>query len=298
MRYLLLFFLAAIIPEVLTGSTPFWQLLNPFTLLGLMIIYGVPALMIREYVMSRGGGYRSVLVLGLLEGILVEGLAVNTFYSDKMGVLSSHGRFLGVNWVLAFYITLFHAIFSVLVPIMIFDTFYSGRLVSKLRAWYLVPVALIVLLFNLSEEVYRPSPVYWLLSLLMMGLVFAFYRKLGERRLPGPSLPPQLAYLYPSFYIILAFYGLAGRVHPLIHLLVWVPFFTTLYNALEDVDSWLFSRRLLLGLILVSFIVAIADNKGYVIPPALAFLLFVVYVDRRVMRRQGQSADSETLNAP
>ncbi len=281
-RLLLLMFLSATIPELLTGSTPFWNLLNPFTLAGLLIVYGIPAVLIREFVMSRGEGYRSVLLLGLLEGVLIEGMAVNTFYSDKLDTFSSYGRFLGVNWPWLFYLTIFHAVFSVLLPIMIFDSIYEGRFLSKVRQSYLIPVALMVLLFNLSEEVYKPSLAHRIFSLLLMGLLVLIYLKLRGKRLPGPSFPLTLAYLYPPALIIFAFFALAERVHPLVHVLVSVPFFTTLYNSLEDVDPWLVGRRLLLGMVLVSFFVAVADDKMYMAPPALAYLALTLYLDKRL----------------
>ncbi len=126
-----------------------------------MILYGFPALILREYVRRKGLGYHSLMFLGMLEGVLMEGLAVNTFYSDsqaKLDLFSSYGRIMGVNWNWALYLTFFHSIYSVLVPVMLVDSIYpDGSLTGEMPLSYMMAaVAGVTLLFNLSEDTYRP----------------------------------------------------------------------------------------------------------------------------------------------
>ena len=122
---LLLIFLSAGIPELLTGSTPYWQFINPPNLLILLTVYGLPAILYREIMIRWRLGYWELLLLGLIQGVYIEGILVNTFFDprmSKMGVFSTYGRFFFFYWSWAFYISFFHSIFSVTVPIMLMES--------------------------------------------------------------------------------------------------------------------------------------------------------------------------------
>ena len=73
---LTLFFLAPIIPEMLTGSTPPLMFINPTSLLFETGLYGSGAILIRELVRRRGLGWSSIVLLGAAYGILEEGLVM------------------------------------------------------------------------------------------------------------------------------------------------------------------------------------------------------------------------------
>src|SRR5579859_3917185 len=59
-----LYFLAAIVPEMLSGSTPPLRFLQPFSLVFLPLLYGSSALLIREAVVRLRLGWANVLLLG------------------------------------------------------------------------------------------------------------------------------------------------------------------------------------------------------------------------------------------
>ncbi len=294
-----LLILAPTIPELLTGSTPLWELANPLNALILVILYGFPAVILREYVRERGLGRHSLMFLGMLEGVLVEGLAVNTFYSDsqaKLGLFSSYGRFLGVNWNWALYLTLFHSIYSVLVPVMLADSLYpDGPLVGKrVRRYMMVAVAGVVLLFNLSGDTYWPAFPYYLLSIGMALLIILLSRLQEDRPMiwDGLRFPPGKLYLFAPLFLVVAFFGLAGHVHPLIHAILGTVLYASLYNTLRSLrDDWRIPRDLLAGLSVTGLIVAFLSTRYYVIPPAIAFLVLLSYWNRRIGGSEGIRMD-------
>jgi hypothetical protein len=121
-----LLFVAPSIPELLTGSTPITRLVtDPFGFLlsfGLdMALYGTGALLIRELVVRTGKGWASILLLGAAYGIAEEGVAVHTFFQpsgNPVGLLATYGHAFGVNWLWALGLTIFHATYSIALPIL------------------------------------------------------------------------------------------------------------------------------------------------------------------------------------
>jgi hypothetical protein len=124
---LTLFFLAPIIPEMLTGSTPPLMFINPISLLFETGLYGSGAILIRELVRRRGLGWSSIVLLGAAYGILEEGLVItswfNPYWSD-LGKLAFYGRLLDTSWVWALELTIFHAIVSITIPILLTEILF------------------------------------------------------------------------------------------------------------------------------------------------------------------------------
>ncbi len=124
---LALLLLAPSIPELLTGSTPISTLvLNPpafaIDFAGIVGLYGTGALLIREFAVTYRKGWASILLLGAAYGIAEEGLAVHTFFETSgapVGVLGSYGHLWGVNWLWALGLTVFHATYSIALPILL-----------------------------------------------------------------------------------------------------------------------------------------------------------------------------------
>lgn len=116
-----LLFLAPIIGEVLSGSSPPLEFFNPVTLITLVLLYGCGALLIRE-AKARWKLQWSVILLAIAYGILEEGTIVQSFFNAGWGdlaELSGYGSFLGIQWAWAIMLTVFHATISILIPIMI-----------------------------------------------------------------------------------------------------------------------------------------------------------------------------------
>jgi hypothetical protein len=72
-----------------------------------------------------------LLLLGAANGILEEGLMVKSpFFNPNwvdLGILGSFGRWMDVNWVWAETLTVYHAVFSITIPIVLVELAYHER---------------------------------------------------------------------------------------------------------------------------------------------------------------------------
>ena len=178
----LLVALAITIPEFLTGSTPVLAIfLNPLSLLFLLGLYGCGALLVREAAVRWRKGWPTVLLLGGAYGILEEGFGTKTFFmspSSAAGYLATYGHAIGVSWVWVVFITSFHAVFSIGLPILlvglVFPKTNGTRLVGNrgllvLLGAFAVTVFAMFELFNPADT---PSgPVLLIFVLAVIGLV-------------------------------------------------------------------------------------------------------------------------------
>jgi hypothetical protein len=170
---LTLFFLAPAIGELLSGSSPPSEFFSPPTLLLLAVLYGGGALLIRELRCRWHKGWPTVLLLGAAYGLVEEGLMVKSFFDPHwvdIGLLGSYGRWAGVNWVWAFELTLFHAVFSIAVPILLTERLFPERQSDSWvgrRMTALLSLLLIgdILLGFLALTPYRPPFLPYVLTL-------------------------------------------------------------------------------------------------------------------------------------
>src|SRR5262249_61423005 len=124
---LTLFFLAPVVGEMLSGSTPPVMFVNPFSLLLETGLYGSGAVLTRELVRRRGLGWASMLLLGAAYGILEEGLTITSWfnpYLPDLPSLGSYGRLVDTNWVWALGLTTYHAVVSITIPILLAETLF------------------------------------------------------------------------------------------------------------------------------------------------------------------------------
>ena len=121
---LFLFILSPAIGELLSGSSPPLAFFNPLAFCLLCALYGSGALLVRDYARRWKKGWYSILLLGAAYGIIEEGIMVRSFFSPTwkdLGVLGTYGRWLGVNWVWAEWLTIYHSIFSITIPILLVE---------------------------------------------------------------------------------------------------------------------------------------------------------------------------------
>src|SRR5512136_2777824 len=87
-----LWFASPILGELVSGSSPLNEYINPFTILTLGMLYGSGAILVRELVIHWKKGWFSLLLLGMAYGIYEEGLMVRSFFDpnwmdlDKLNV--------------------------------------------------------------------------------------------------------------------------------------------------------------------------------------------------------------------
>jgi hypothetical protein len=193
---LVLYILAPLIGVLLPGTVPPARFLNPFTLAYLVALYGTGALLCRELTVRWRRGWPTLLTLGLAFGVVVDGLATKSFFDPAwpdLGPLAIYGRWLDVNWVWSVQTTLFHAVFSVGIPVLFVNLLYP-----RLRAYPLILertfnqlvllLAATVLLAFLFISPYRPPLAHYLLTVLLVaalvGLAAVLPETMRARTLP------------------------------------------------------------------------------------------------------------------
>lgn len=218
--------LSILIPELLTGSTPVATLLNPvgdFFLLGL---YGGGVLVIREVALRWNRGWAPVLLLGAAYGIVEEGLGTKTFF-DWVEIgrpnFGPYTHWAGVNWVWAGELTLFHAIFSIALPIALTGLLYPASrgqrfLSNRGLGWtfgaYLVTVTAMFFLFD-RGYVLAPSLVAGCLVAIaaLVGAAWKIPAGWLRPRTPVPTASPRAEFLLGGGFVwgfFIVFLGLPG----------------------------------------------------------------------------------------
>lgn len=187
--WMVLVLLSITFAEFLTGSTfVLLPLLNPLSGLFLIGLYGAGVLLVREAAVRWQKGWPTVLLLGAAYGIAEEGLGTKTFFGPVgVGHLAVYGHWLGVNWVWATELSLFHAVFSIALPIAMVGLLFpatTGRSFLPTRrslgfvlASFVATVAAMFVLFN------RPEIPSLELILVSIGVIAAL--GLLARRVPA-----------------------------------------------------------------------------------------------------------------
>ncbi len=111
---------STVVPELVTGSTPWWQMINPGSFLFLLGAYGLPILALRELNVRLGTGPLGLLISGLAYGLLNEGLLAKTIFRTRLPIDSfdGYGTALGVSWPWLAFIVCWHAVASVALPVI------------------------------------------------------------------------------------------------------------------------------------------------------------------------------------
>ncbi|MGC4747382.1 hypothetical protein ACLQ28_17260 [Micromonospora sp. DT201] len=120
---LLLAVLAPIVAEVSLGTVPLNQ---AWVMVIYVPIYGAGALFIREVVRRSGGGVANLLIMGVAYGLVEEGLALQSLTSPHLyGAADWAPRLLGVNTAYTEVTLVYHAVFSVAVPIVLVELLFA-----------------------------------------------------------------------------------------------------------------------------------------------------------------------------
>jgi hypothetical protein len=143
---LALIFLAPFLAEVLSGAT---RVSVIFALVPEMMVWGCGALLIRELVRRWGGGWPSLLSLGLGLSIAEEFLIQQTSLAPLPfpGALAHYGRAWGVNWIYFLYMLGFESVWVVLVPVGVTELWFSARrndLWLRTRGMIITPVVFLL----------------------------------------------------------------------------------------------------------------------------------------------------------
>ncbi|KAA2261064.1 hypothetical protein F0L68_18540 [Solihabitans fulvus] len=133
------------VAELTLGTVPMRML---WLVLLYVPIYGAGVLLVRELVRRAGGGWLSVLLLGLAYGLVEEGLALQSLTSPRLyGAAGWVPRLFGVNTAYTELNLPYHAVFSVAIPIALVELLFpSTGKAPYLRAGGVVGAGIVALL--------------------------------------------------------------------------------------------------------------------------------------------------------
>jgi hypothetical protein len=183
--------LAPLVAEVTLGTVPLEMI---WVVLVYLPIYGAGVLVIREVVRRTGGGWGSMLLLGLAYGLVEEGVALQSLTSPHLYGAAGWGpRPFGINSAYAELNLPYHAVFSVAIPIALVERIFPslGRTPFLRRSGLIVTAIVAILGVGLLRASVPPSedpgyalsiPALAALAVLVVALVMAAVR------LPGGSM--------------------------------------------------------------------------------------------------------------
>jgi hypothetical protein len=323
---LVLFFLAPVVGELLSGSAPPAEFFNPFALLLLGILYGGGAILVRELRVRWNKGWPTVFCLGAAYGILEEGLMVKSFFDPAwidLGILGVYGRWAGVNWVWSLLLTLYHAVVSIAIPILLVELIFPDRREERWLGRRGMVVLSLLLLADVAVgffllTTYRPPLGIYLVAVALTAGLIALARQL-PRHWDQPTgaavpVPRPLWFAAVGFGAVLAFYvamgalpGLGAPVLLAILATVALPVLVTwLVRRLSRSGGWTDQHRLALAGGALGFFVLLAplqeldatrtdktSGMTLVGVAALGFLIWMWLRVRRVTRQQQPSLVDE-----
>jgi hypothetical protein len=222
-----LMFASAAIAELMSGSSPPLEFFNPFSGFLLFVFYGCGVVLVRETALRWNKGYATILLLGAAFGILEEGLSVKSWLDPgwmDLGTLGWYGRFWGINWVWAVWLTLYHAVCSITIPIiitdMIFPQFKGVRLTDDIgwksyQGFFLAGSAIYLFVFLFLTPYRPPVPQFWFVSSLMVLAIFLAYMvpsPLFKANLGIPTWSPAKFFALGSFFMFFSFIGFGSGI--------------------------------------------------------------------------------------
>jgi hypothetical protein len=242
---------------------------------------------------------------------------VASFYNPgwmDLGVLAGFGRALGVNWVWAVELTMYHALFSVTTPVLLVELAYPSRkaehwLTDKglkiVAAVLLIDVVVGFVLFGAMLSYWPPAPQYILGIAATLGFVYAAKRlpsgwaRRGTRPIRRPAFYTSVGFL-AALASALTFGWLPSISNSFLHpLLVCAVGVTAIYGVVRYLAGfmWREARRShLMGLVsgpVLLFILASPlqeldasrpdDTSGMIIVGA-AFLLLLASLWLKIRR--------------
>lgn len=225
---LLLFLVAPVMAELLSGTQPPIGFFNPLMLAMSLAFYGPGALLIRETALYWKKGWPSILLLGAAYGVIEEGLMIKNFFDPShatAGNLGVYGRALGINWVFSIGLIVYHAVVSISVPIMIVEAVFpvyrdASWVGPRLRPALALLMAVEFCCTFFVWRPYQPPALQYGLTLLLLGGLIWTARLVPKHFAAAPSRPP-------SFWT-LRLIGFTG-------VLVFVLYFTGVNQKLDPV---------------------------------------------------------------
>lgn len=203
---LALLLLTPFLTELLSGSLPAQAFFRPQVILFLSTVgYGFPVLLLREFAVRRQLGVAGLFILGIVYGIFNEGIIAKTFYlATRIPIqnFDDYGYVGGISVPWAVMISLWHALHSVVYPIVAIGYFFPRHRDSPwLNRWEIASLAMpttvmgALIFFNRGQERAAGQPVHFILMLIAGALLVGLAAKLpiasrlgAERKLRVPAI--------------------------------------------------------------------------------------------------------------
>lgn len=309
---LALFLLAPVTAELLSGSAPSVEFFNPFGLVILLPLYGGGALIVRELKVRWKKGIVSILLLGAAYGIMEEGLMVASFFNpgwQDLGQLGVYGRWLNVNWIWAIMLTIYHAVYSITIPILMVELAYPER---RHESWVsngmfkkvIILLASVVIIgffiFYAVSSYWPPIPQYLLSAFAVITFGYAAYKLPAEWGTNGTRHLPRLLLLWllgvvGTFVFFFGFWLLPELVPVWTMGMLFGPVLIIIYAFLLKIFDWgKSSDRHIFALIsgALTFFIVFApiqeldatrtDNTFGMTFVGLGFLILLLFMRRRI----------------
>jgi len=310
---IVLFFLSPLVAEVLTGSSPPAEvILNPLSFLVLAGLYGSGAIVIREVTKRWEKGWPSLIVLGMAYGVAEEGLMVKSFFNPNwrdIGLLGSYGRWVGINWVWAEQLTIFHAVYSVALPILLVNLIFpdqqSQLWVSKHTLRFLIVVLALEILLGFVFFPYDPPQHQYLLAVMVVPALVLLSKQLPSQLFAARYIEVPKA----SIFGLTGFFGSLGffvvfsvlpgiNVRPLITMLVGMLYVASVawlvLRMSGNGGSWALTHQLGLATGAVGLFIFNAvlqdlaklqpKNAQGMLPLSLAFVILLTWMFYQIRR--------------
>ncbi len=185
-----LLFLSPAVGELLSGSAPPAEFFHPVGLIFLMLLYGGGAVLCRELTFRWGKGWPTLLLLGAAYGVIEEGLVIASFFNPDhgdLGPMKGYDRWLGVNWFWTLDLTIYHAVISIAVPVVLVSVVFpryrerawlNKRAFNLLAALFILNAAVMHVLFVVAITGYRPPLPAYLAATLLTIFFFLLARRI------------------------------------------------------------------------------------------------------------------------
>jgi len=237
--------------ELLSSNIPASLFFRPQVFLILIVIYGLPALAIRELSIKWNLGIWGLFCLGMAYGIFNEGICAKTILMSKNVPISAFDgyNFLTINFAWSILIIPWHAFHSILYPIFIVSFFYQQY---PKKTWLTKRILIIIcLLFTLfgiwmffTTPRFTALPIYLpIFAGLIIGitLVSKFF---PEK--PKPQLLSHKVNIYPAitgfvFYLTytLGLIMLAQKKYSVVVLLSYAVLIIAAFYWFIKIKKWL-----------------------------------------------------------
>jgi len=215
-----LLFVSPLIGEYLLGSLP----ASMIGLLPLMMaLYGAGAILIRETVRARGGGWASIVLLATAYGLFEEGFVTQSLFNPDylhlrlldFGYLPALGT--ALPW--AVFVVTIHVVWSITVPIALTESLFPARrdqpwLGTAGRALYalaFVAGATLIGVFSHRQSLFMATPLqFGVTGAAIVALCVTAFK------LPAPAADPAPAAPHPAWSFLASFvagsaFMIAGR---------------------------------------------------------------------------------------